>query len=176
MSVFVDATPSGPCLRWLGSCDTTTSTDDMPGRIACVEVILDALRVALPLNLVDRVLRAVDVHPAPAGGGCLLGAVDVAGELLPLYELRKLLGLAPRGLPLRLDDRIVLVRAPLRCGLVVDAVPGTVEAQELALGGEFSLQAAGVRGVARSPEGVMLVQDLRRLLALERAIPVVAHG
>lgn len=148
----------------------------MTGRIPCVEAVLDALRIALPLHLVDRVLRAVDVHPAPASGGCLLGAVDVAGELVPLYELRKLLGLPPRGLPLRLDDRIVLVRAPLRCGLVVDAVAGTVDARELALGGEFSLQAAGVRGLARGPEGVLLVQDLRRLLALERAIPVVAHG
>ena len=69
-----------------------------------------------------------------------------------------------------------LVRAPLRCGLVVDTVAGTVDAQELALGGEFSLQAAGVRGVARGPEGVLLVQDLRRLLALERAIPLVPHG
>jgi purine-binding chemotaxis protein CheW len=169
MGVFVE--PRGPSVDYDASAVTNMSQS-----LACVEAILDTLRIALPLHLVDRVLRAVDVHPAPAGGGCLLGAVDVAGELVPVYELRKLLGLPPRGLPLRLDDRIVLVRAPLRCGLVVDAVAGTVDAQGLALGGEFSLQAGGVRGVARGPEGVLLVQDLRRLLALERAIPIVAHG
>lgn len=143
---------------------------------ACVEAVLDAIHVALPLQAVERVVRAVAVHPAPAQAGCLLGAIDVAGELVPVYDLRKLLGLPARGLPLHLSDRIVLLRSPHRCGLVVDAVRGVVEPGALALSGEFSLQAAGLRGVARGAEGVLLVQDLQRLLAFERAVPMVAHA
>jgi hypothetical protein len=33
-----------------------------------------------------------------------------------------------------------------------------------------------VRGVARTADGLLLVQDLRRLLALERAIPIASHA
>jgi chemotaxis signal transduction protein len=143
---------------------------------ALVEAVLDTLHVALPLQAVERVVRAVEVNPAPVQAGCLIGTIDVNGELVPLYDLRKLLGAAPRGLPLHLSDRIVLLRSPRRCGLVVDAVAGTVEAGTLELSGEFSLQAAGVRGVARTADGVLLVQDLRRLLAFERAVPMFAHA
>jgi chemotaxis signal transduction protein len=148
----------------------------MTGTNSCVEAVIDTMQVALPLQDVERVIRAVAVNPAPLQAGCLIGTIDIRGELVPLYDLRKLLGAAPRGLPLHLSDRIVLLRSPHRCGLVVDAVPGTVEAGTLELSDEFSLQAAGLRGVARTADGVLLVQDLRRLLAFERAVPMFAHA
>lgn len=139
-----------------------------------VEAVLDAMHVAFPLREVDRVLRAAAVHPVPQGGGCLLGAIDLAGELVSVYDLRRLLGLPSR--PLRASDRIVLTRAPARCGFVVDQVVGTAEPEEIELSGEFALHAAGVRGLARTRDGVLLVQDLKRLLALERAIPIAADA
>lgn len=148
----------------------------MTAKIPCLQAVLDAVHIALPLQAVDRVLRAVAVHPAPGGTSCLLGAIDVAGEVVPLYELRKLVGLPARGLPLRVSDRIVLTRSPVRCGLVVDAAPGTVDVEEPALTGEFSLHASGLRGWARGSSGLVLLHDLRQLLALERAVRIEAHG
>lgn len=148
----------------------------MPALTPCLHTVLDTVQIALPLASVDRVLRAVAVHPAPGGGGCLLGAIDVAGELLPVYELRRLVGLPPRGLPLRLADRIVLTVAPVRCGLVVDAVAGTLDAEAPSLTGEFSLHAAGLRGWSRGPSGVLLLHDMKQLLALERAVAIEVHG
>ena len=148
----------------------------MTATLPCLHAVLDAVHIALPLTAVDRVLRAVAVHAAPASAGCLLGAIDVAGELVPVYELRKLVGLPARGLPLRLTDRIVLTRQPVRCGLVVDAAPDTMDVEAPTLTGEFPLHAAGLRGWARSPSGLVLLQDLRQLLALQRAVPIAAHG
>jgi chemotaxis signal transduction protein len=136
----------------------------------CVEAVLDSVHVALPLDDIDRVVRAVAVQVMPGAPGCLLGAIDVAGEWVSVYDTRTLLGLPGR--TLRASDRIVLTRA--RCGLVVDEVLGTAEPEPVELADRVALQAAGVRGVARGREGLLVVQDLRRLLALQRAIPIHA--
>jgi purine-binding chemotaxis protein CheW len=139
-----------------------------------LEVLLDSTRVGFPLECIDRVLRAVAVHEVPAPGTCLLGAIDLAGELVSVYDMRKLLGLPSR--PLRAADRMVLTRAPARCALLVDEVLGTVCPESLELSAEFGVHAAGLRGVARTGDRVLLVHDLRRLLALERALPLAGHG
>jgi len=139
-----------------------------------VEAVLDHMHLAFPLRDVDRILRAVAVHPVPRGAGCLLGAIDIAGELVSVFDLRRMFGLPDR--PLRPADRMILLRPPVRCAFVVDAVLGAVAAHGLELADEFALHAAGVRGVARTRDGVLLVQDVRRLLALERAIPIAAHA
>lgn len=131
------------------------------------------MRVAFPLDQVERIIRAVAIAPVPGATRCLHGVIDVAGDMLPVYDLRRLLGL--RGGPLRPQDRIVLTRAP-RCGLVVDGVAGTVEPEAVQLSDDFALRAAGLRGVTRGRDGLLLVHDLRRLLALERAIPIHPDG
>ncbi len=71
---------------------------------------------------------------------------------------------------------MVLTRAPARCALLVDEALGTVPPASLELSAEFGLHAAGLRGVARTGDRVLLVHDLRRLLALERALPLAGHG
>jgi purine-binding chemotaxis protein CheW len=137
-----------------------------------VEAVLDPVRVGVPLQAIARVVRAVAVQAVPGAPGCLLGAIEVAGEWISVYDTRTLLGLPSR--PLRASDRIVLTRE--RCGLLVDEVLGTVEAPPVELADRVALQAAGVRGVARGGGGLLLVQDLRRLLALQRAIPIHADA
>jgi purine-binding chemotaxis protein CheW len=137
-----------------------------------VEAVLDPVRVGVPLQAIERVVRAVAVQAVPGAPGCLLGAIEVAGEWISVYDTRTLLGLPSR--PLRASDRIVLTRE--RCGLLVDEVLGTVEAPPVELADRVALQAAGVRGVARGGGGLLLVQDLRRLLALQRAIPIHADA
>jgi len=141
-----------------------------------LQALLDATRIAFPLECVDRVLRAVRVHEVPGGTHCLLGAVDVAGELVCLYDTRRLLGMSTQAARVRADDRMVLMRGPVRCALLVDDVLGTVAAGPIELTGEFGLHAAGLRGVARADDGVLLVHDVRRLLALERAVPIATDG
>lgn len=149
-------------------------TWSMTRRSCFLEVLLEWTRVALPVEAVDRILRAVQVHAVGGAAGCLLGAIDVAGEIVPVYDLRRLLGL-PGG-PVRASDRFVLTRSPLRCALRVDEVLGTVDTPSIELTGEFGLHAAGLRGVTRGDNGLLLVHDLRRLLALERAVALEADG
>ena len=130
--------------------------------------------VAFPLHAIERVIRAVAVQAVPAAGGCLLGTIDVAGELVPVYDTRKLLGLRSRAL--RAADRILLARSPERCGFLVDAVLGTVQPDAVELAGSASLRSAGLRGVARGSAGMLLVQDLRRMLAFERTVRIASDA
>lgn len=139
-----------------------------------LEVLCDATRVAFPLQDVARVIPAAAVQRAPGRGGCLLGALDVGGELVTVYEARPLLGLPSR--PLRATDRIVIATRPAHCGLVVDGIVGIVEAAEAGLPQTLDWRVTGVRGVARRADGMLLVQDLRRLLDLQRSIPLQPHA
>lgn len=144
------------------------------GAASFIEVALDEVRIALPLRDIERIVRAVAITPMPAGAQCLLGVIDVAGELIPVYEARKILGFASR--PMLPSDRIVLTRAPGRCGLLVDGVLGTLQSPAIELSDAVAMHAPALRGVARGNNGVLLVQDMARLLAIQRASPIVAHA
>lgn len=139
---------------------------------AVAHVLIFALEghcFALPAEHVVRALRSVAVTPLTDAPELILGAIDLAGELLPVVDLRRRLGFAPR--PLRLSDRLLVVRAGERQAVfpvdeireVFPLAPGQLLAPAcLGEGG------AGVAGVIRYGESLVLVEDLARLL---QAVP-----
>ncbi len=46
-------------------------------------------RYALPLSVVERVVRAVEVTPLPRAPVIVLGAIDVHGRVLPVLNVRR---------------------------------------------------------------------------------------
>lgn len=146
----------------------------IPAGSLYVEAVLEATRIALPLQQIQRVVRAANLLAVPGAPDCLLGALDLAGELVAVYDTRRMLGLSRR--PMRASDCIVVSRQPAACGLLVDDVLGTVETARTDAVPFFPMQAAGVRGVARTGTGMLLVHDLRRLLATQSAIPIASHA
>src|SRR5690606_31420703 len=70
---------------------------------------------------VERIVRAVEVLPLPGTRPTILGVIDVAGQLVPVFSPRRLLGLEqPEINPAHM---FVLVRASNRLvALVMDAV------------------------------------------------------
>ena len=139
-----------------------------------IELAFDDTRVAFPLAEVARVVRVVDVKAVPGASPCLLGMVDVAGEGVPVYDTRRLLGLPARAL--RVTDRMLLTRGAAPKAFVADRVLGTFQSDVVVAPAGFAMGAAGVRGVARTADGLLTVHDLRRFMALELAIPVARHA
>lgn len=139
-----------------------------------IQVGFGEVRVAFRLEEIDRVVRAVAVTPVACAPDCVLGILDVAGEAVRAYDMRAMLGLPRRAV--QLTDRMVLTRPPTRVAFVVDEVLGVVDAGEPEPIPSFSLQAAGVHGVARTAGGMLVVHDLTRLLTLERAILLQQHA
>lgn len=133
-----------------------------------VRFTLGDLEFALALARVERVVRAVAVSPLPGAPAAILGLVTVHGEVLPVADMRRRFGLAPR--PVDPDDHLVVARTPRRrWGLAVKAATGVVEcADDEVIAPQAVVPGLEhVHGIARTPQGLLLVHDLDRFLALD---------
>jgi purine-binding chemotaxis protein CheW len=146
----------------------------MNDRRSIVVFAVDDQRCALPLQVVERAVRAVEVTVLPDVPEMVLGAVNVQGQVLPVVSLRRWLGRPDRAV--EPEDHLLVVRADAgRLVLLMDEVRGVVECD--------SRQAPPVsERVAGMPagcelldleDGLVLVPDLERILvASEAAAPM----
>src|ERR1700677_66630 len=87
---------------------------------------LDEGRYALPLTAVDRIVRAVHVTPVPHAPGIVLGAIDVQGRVLPVFNIRRKFGLPERAVD-PADHFLIAHTAGRTVVLVIDAAHGGFE-------------------------------------------------
>ncbi|MHB1124490.1 MAG: chemotaxis protein CheW [Ramlibacter sp.] len=154
--------------------DPSAVSGERMRRTCFIHVGFGELRVAFALQEIDRVLRAAAVVPLAGAPDCVLGIVDIAGAPVRVYDMRILLELPPR--PVQPADRMVVTRQPTRLAFMADEVFGVLDAESVEPVPSFSLRAAGVRGVARTAAGMLVVRDLQRFLALERAVLLQQHA
>jgi purine-binding chemotaxis protein CheW len=128
-------------------------------------------RIALPAAAVQQIVRAVAVQPLPntaPGPAIVDGVIDVHGTVVPVADVGRRLGLprrevtpdqhfvlalaAGRSVALRVDQVLDLVRAPADA---IDAVA------------QVASGAGHVAGVARTADGIVVIQDLAQLLSHE---------
>ncbi len=137
----------------------------------CQQIVvftLDGQRCALFLPVVERVVRAVEITPLPQAPNLVLGIINAWGRVVPVLAIRQRLGLPPREPDL--DDRFLLARANGRLvALVTDAVAGVqrLDQQQLADEQPGLGFAPLLQGVAKLPDGLILIYDLDRFLSLE---------
>lgn len=127
---------------------------------------LDANRCALPLQVVERIVRAVEVTPLPLAPPVVLGAIDVGGHVLPVFNLRHRFRLPER--PLDPADHFILARTSDRTvALVIDNALGVIEQPTSAIVNSAHLvpQLAHIRGVIALPDGLLFIQDLQQFLS-----------
>ena len=142
----------------------------IPGGAGLVVFRLDGQRYALPLPAVERIVRAVSVTPLPGAPAIVLGAIDVAGQVIPVLNLRRRLDLPERAL--HPDDHFVIARAgPLAVALVIDDAQGVLEhPPETRVAPEaIAPQLRHLQGVVQLPDGLVLIHDLEQFLSLEEA-------
>jgi purine-binding chemotaxis protein CheW len=131
---------------------------------------LDGGRYALPLASVQRIVRAAEVTPLPSAPAIVLGALDVEGDVLPVFNIRRRLGLPERDID-PADQFVIARSAHRRVVLVIDAAYGvvdrlpsdTISAQHIVTGLEH------IHGVMRLPDGLALIHDLDRFLSAEES-------
>lgn len=121
-------------------------------------------RYALAVCDVERVVLAAEVTPLADAPGTILGLINVGGEVMPVADVRRRLGLPAR--EMELSDRFIVTRAvgaPLV--LLVEAVEGVCElpAQPVAAAGRDgrAAVAAAVGGDGR----IVVVRDVGALVA-----------
>ncbi|MGH2949493.1 MAG: chemotaxis protein CheW [Solirubrobacteraceae bacterium] len=97
----------------------------MTASVGLLAFLVEGRRLALELSAVDRAVRMVAVTPLPGAPDGVLGAVDVAGEIVPVLDVRRRFGLPER--EYGPDDALVLARTSRPVALPVDEVLGLHE-------------------------------------------------
>lgn len=131
---------------------------------------LDEHRYALPLQMVERIVRAVAVTPLPKGPSVILGVIDIAGQIIPVFNLRQRFGLPAR----KIDpaNQFAIARtAHWTVALSFDCADGVMECPNNAITHAASI-APGlghVIGVVQLEDGLVLIQDLEQFLCQDEA-------
>lgn len=126
---------------------------------------LDEQHYALPLRHIREIHRAVTIAKLPAGPDMVEGIVNVRGELVPVMDLRRRIGLPSR--ELHPGEYLVRAFAGARTvALRVDDVLGVreVHPDEIQRGSELAPHAPYIAGVVRLADGVLMIHDLERFL------------
>lgn len=131
---------------------------------------IDGARYALGIDDVIEVMRAVAITPLPRAPQAVEGVIDVRGRLVPVFDMRRRIGIAPA--PLQPSDHILVARAGTRI-VAFRADPGTyleavgrdslASATDVVAGTEF------IAGIARLPNGIALLHDLTSFLSQAEA-------
>jgi purine-binding chemotaxis protein CheW len=131
---------------------------------------LDERRYALPLRVVDRVVRAVDVTPLPNAPATVLGAINVHGRVLPVLSLRRLFLMPERAITPA--DWFLLAHTERRMvALVVDESEGVVERSEedIVVSTRIAPGLEHFPAVIRLDDGLILIHDLETFLSFDEA-------
>lgn len=144
----------------------SAAAPESPARARWVLFAIEDGRYALPLASVERVVRAAQVTPLPQAPDAILGALDVAGDILPVFSLRRRLDLADR--PLSATDQFIIARtAHRRVVLCVDAALALHDEpdEQPVDRASFAPGLAHIRGAFSMPDGLVLIHDLEQFLS-----------
>ena len=134
---------------------------------------LDEQRIALYLSDVERVVPAVEVTRLPKAPETVLGVINLQGQVIPVFNIRKRFRMPEPEMDL--SDHLLIAHTSRRTvALVSDKVSGLVECSE----GEVSAAdkilpgLEYVEGVLMFEDGMILIHDLDKFLSLdeERAL------
>jgi purine-binding chemotaxis protein CheW len=147
------------------------------GRIAMTkaeELVVFSLgqqRFALPLGVVRRVVRAVEVTAVPNAPDVVSGVIDVQGEVIAVLDVRARLGLPRRAIGLA-DQFLIAQTRDRTVALVIDRAHGLAQAGS----GETAKPRLDApwfnqfQGVAQLDDGLVLIQDLEKFLSSDQAL------
>ncbi len=128
-------------------------------------------RCALPASDVVEVVRAAFPARLPKAPAVVAGVLNVRGGLVPLLDLRRRFGLPPR--PLSSDDHTIIASAAGRVvAFAVERVLDLVEipAAEINATAEVAAGAEHLAGIARLPDGLLVIYDLHEFLSADEAV------
>lgn len=140
----------------------------MNERVQLVVFRLEGQRYALPLAVVERIVRAVAVTPLPGAPAIVLGAIDMGDSVLPVLNLRRRFLLPER--EIEPADQFVIARTARRAvALAIDEAE-TVSAHDpssVIRSDRIAPDLEPFPGVVRLDDGLVLIHDLEKFLSLD---------
>jgi purine-binding chemotaxis protein CheW len=142
----------------------------MSEKLKLVLIIISQRRYALLLSVVDRIIPVVDIAPLPAAPEIIAGLINIEGQPLPVFDLRKMLCLPAR--EVELSDRLVIARAANRLvALLADEVVGIIECSqhEIVVPQVMLPELAHVAGIITLDNEIVLIHNLEKFLTVAQA-------
>jgi purine-binding chemotaxis protein CheW len=138
---------------------------------------LSGRRFALPASAVREVTRAVAITALPKAPPIVEGVINVRGTVVPMLDIRQRFGLPPASvapeqhlLIAQAGGRVVALRVDRAVDLVSVDEAAIESAARVVPGVEY------VAGIAKLPDGLIVIHDLERFLSLEEAGQLDAAG
>jgi chemotaxis signal transduction protein len=122
-----------------------------------VRMRLATERYAIPVDRVREVTRAEGLTPVPGAGPAVLGVCNLRGQVLPVLDLARALGVGAQADPQLL---LVVEDGGRRTGLTVDEVTGVERLPDVLEDAESELLA----GAVLTEDALIGVLDVTRLL------------
>jgi purine-binding chemotaxis protein CheW len=131
-----------------------------------VAFTLNGQAYALSLARVRQVFRMVEITPLPQAPDIVLGVINLHGTVVPVFSLRRRLGLVEGGT--NLSDHLIVADSEGRSvALLVDTVNGVLErsTEEIAAVARLVPGADYVEGIAKLENGMLFIHNLDRFLS-----------
>ena len=127
--------------------------------------VLEQRRFALPLPLVEIVVRIVEITPFPKALKGVRGVFSLHGRIIPVLDLRGRFGLPER--QNGLTDCLIVARTSKRTvAVIADSVDGLVDASAPTIpSAEILPKLEYLEGVNQFGTDIILVQDLEGFLS-----------
>src|SRR5688572_30386870 len=132
-----------------------------------VVLSIDDHQYALPLSAVEKVFPIVEITHLPQVPDAVAGIVNVQGEVMPVFDMRKRLDLPSR--EIKITDQLILASTTKRrVGLIADQVIGLVECaeQDIVDSDDVYPNVSYMSGVAKLKDGIVLIHNLDKFLSI----------
>lgn len=130
--------------------------------------IIDGKRYAIRLQAVERVVPAVEITPLPEGPDIVTGVINVHGQVIPIFNIRRKFRLHERVIDP--DDNIVIVKgSKWTVAFAVDSVEGVIKRrQEDIITAESILpDMEYTEGVIKIHDDIVFLHDIDKALSFE---------
>jgi purine-binding chemotaxis protein CheW len=131
---------------------------------------LDNARFGLAAAVVREVVRAVAIAALPKAPAIIEGVINYRGTVVPVLDVRQRFRLAPAHLD-PAQHFVVALAGPRLVALRVDQATELLTVPRALIGSPATTVPGTdyVSGIARLPDGLLVIHDLERFLALEEA-------
>lgn len=127
-------------------------------------------RFALPLEAVERIVRAAEVTPLLNAPSIVLGMIQVESRVLPVLNVRRRFRLPEREIQ-PADQFLIALTSTRAVVLVIDEAQGVIECppSEMVSAASVAPGLEQVQGVAKLDDGLVLIHDLEKFLSLDES-------
>jgi len=143
--------------------------NSLPLEDQLVVFTLDRNDFALPVGIIDRIIRSVSITSVPGTQENVLGVINVHGQAIPVFNIRKIFNLPSR--EIHLNDQFILARiSGQTISIVVDSIKGITNRKDqkiIPADKIFPGMNKILEGFIFFEDGLILIYDPAELFTLE---------